>query len=335
MLCFLCGKKIGLLRSLMDQQYCSTEHRREARLASSQALRDEEDVETWAVAKLREKDKNNKGRLRPAASAGQTASIFAFLTVGALLVAAMLLPGPKPGAAFPVVSLDPSVKRGFLARARDAVGEVIRSSTPITLRETFPSGDLRTAAKGTNDWVSVQMARVNKIDDPRDWLGKKASSLKLWKNSTGLQNYQMEFQAKLEKTSLNWAWRASENGDHYGTRLAIIRPGPLPNAGLIRYSLVDGREFDRLQIPVNVTLERGIEYRVTMSVQDDHFVTYLNGQVISKWTDARIKHGGVGFFDDPDDPQKIAWVSLSERDSFLGRMLAHFSLLVVPGQPLK
>jgi hypothetical protein len=37
---------------------------------------------------------------------------------------------------------------------------------------------------------------------------------------------------------------------------------------------------------------------------------------------------------DPDDPQKVSWVSLSERDSFLGRMLAHFSLLVMPGEPL-
>ena len=27
------------------------------------------------------------------------------------------------------------------------------------------------------------------------------------------------------------------------------------------------------------------------------------------------------------------WVSLSERDSFLGRVLAHFSLIVMPGAP--
>ena len=333
MLCFLCGKKIGLLRSLMDQQYCYSEHRKEARLASSQALRDEEDVETWAVAKSRER---NKGRLRSAPSAGQTASIFAFLTVGALLVAAMLLPGPKPGAAFPAVSLDPSVKRGFFARAGDAVGEMIRSSTPITLRQTFPSGNLRAAVASVNDWATVRMASASKIDDPRDWLGKTrhSSSLRLWKSSASMHNYQMDFQGTLERTSLSWAFRASDNGNHYGAKLAILKPGPLPNAGLIRYSMVDGREFDRVQLPVPVTLERGVDYRITVSVQDDRFITYLNGRVISSWTDDRIHRGGVGFFDDPDDPQKVAWVSLSERDSFLGRMLAHFSLLLVPGEPL-
>jgi hypothetical protein len=43
-----------------------------------------------------------------------------------------------------------------------------------------------------------------------------------------------------------------------------------------------------------------------------------------------LKRGGVGFFEDQNDPQKVAWVSLSERDSFMGRMLAHFSLFIAP-----
>src|SRR3954466_11005904 len=107
MLCFLCGKRIGLFRSLVDQQYCSTDHRKEARLASAQALRDEEEIELWAVSK------NKRKPLKQGTSAGQTASIFAFLTVGGLLLAALLLPGPGPGAAFPAVSLDPAVKPGL------------------------------------------------------------------------------------------------------------------------------------------------------------------------------------------------------------------------------
>jgi len=39
----------------------------------------------------------------------------------------------------------------------------------------------------------------------------------------------------------------------------------------------------------------------------------------------------VGFFSEDDDPQKVDWVSLSERDSFLGKVLAHFSFFVMPG----
>lgn len=335
MLCFLCGKKIGLLRSLVDQQYCCAEHRREARLASALALRDEEDVESWAVARARQRE---KVKARNATSAGQTASVFAFLTVAALLVAAMLLPGPKPGAAVPAVSLDPSIKRGLFERAGDALGEMIRRSTPITLRHTFPAGRISEVAGNVSDWATLQLAGAGRIDDPRDWLGKTRAgsfSLRIWKSSTRLHNYQMEFQGRIEKNSISWAFRASENGDHYGAKLAILKPGPLPNAGLIRYSMVDGREWDRVQLPVPVTLQRGADYRIRVTVQDNHFITYLNGRVISSWTDNRIQRGGIGFFDDPDDPQRIAWVSLSERDSFLGRMLAHFSLWIAPIEPLE
>ena len=67
MLCFLCGKKIGLLRRLADQQYCCAAHRKEAKLASAQAYREEDDVEHWSV--MRSKDKK-KGSARPTATTG-------------------------------------------------------------------------------------------------------------------------------------------------------------------------------------------------------------------------------------------------------------------------
>jgi hypothetical protein len=329
MLCFLCGKKIGLFRKLVDQQYCSTAHRKESKLASAQAFREEDDLEHWSVA--RSKDKK-KGSVRPNATAGQTASIFAFLTVGGLLVAALLLPGPGPGAAFPQVSLDPSIKRGLLDRAGDAVGELVRSQSPITLHHEFRSG--------FTDWVTVSSRIAANVDDPRDWAGasrpafSRPIGLRLWERSSALQNYQMEFQGQMEGRSLSWAFRAANGSNYYATKLVIAKPGAFNNAGLVRYAVVDGRETSPVRLPLPMSLERGVDYRVRMTVQDDHFVTYLNGQVISSWSDSVLKRGGVGFFEDQNDPQKVAWVSVSERDSFMGRMLAHFSLFVVPSQPL-
>ncbi|MCU1336796.1 MAG: hypothetical protein JWO19_2377 [Bryobacterales bacterium] len=327
MLCFLCGKKIGLCRKLVDQQYCSSAHRKEARLASAQAFREEDDLEHWSTA--RSKDKK-KGSARPHATAGQTASVFAFLTVGGLLVAALLLPGPGPGAAFPQVSLDPSIKRGLVARAGDAVGELVRSQSPITLHHEFRSGFA--------DWVTVNSRGAANVDDSRDWVGASRAALshpialRLWQRSSALQNYQMEFQGQMEGHSLSWAFRASNGNNFYASKLVIARPGTFHNAGLVHYAVIDGRETGAVRLPLPVSLERGVNYRVRMTVQDDHFITYLNGQVISSWSDSVLKRGGVGFFEDQSDPQKVAWVSLSERDSFMGRMLAHFSLFVIPGR---
>jgi Tfp pilus assembly protein FimT len=333
MLCFLCGKKIGFLRSMVDQQYCSTAHRQEAGLASAQALRDEEELEPWSVAKSRNKHKSF-GRNAP--TAGQTASIFAFLTVGGLLVAALVLPGPGPGNAFPTVSLDPSVKRGLVERLSDSVGEAVRRRAPVTLHADFKGRNLTTTANNVADWATLNLrASTTQMDDPRDWIGntRPSATLKLWKRSAKLQNYQMEFQAELQQNSLSWAFRAQDASNHYATKLAITRTGPLPNASLIRYVMMNGREYDHVQLPLPVTLARGEDYRVRMTVQDNRFVTYLNGNVISSWTDDRLLRGGVGFFTDDHDPQKVEWVSVSERDSFLGRLLGHFALFVLPGEP--
>jgi hypothetical protein len=333
MLCFLCGKKIGFMRSLTDQQYCSNEHRQEARMASAQVMREEEDGETWAVERSRRKGKT---AAKPNAnSVGQNASILAFVLVGVLLIAAMVLPGPQGGvSSFPNVSADRATKQGILERAGDAMGGFLRSNAPVTLQHDFGAGSISSAAAAVSDWATVNLGTtIGKMDDARSSADSARPSLRLWKRSTTMQNYQMVFQGQLEKSSLSWAVRATDGANYYATKLAILNTAG-SNAGIIRYAVVGGKELDKTQLPLGFSLDRGKDYTINVTVQDDKIITYLNGNLISYWNDKRLVRGGVGFFDDSSDPQKVSWVSLSERDSFLGRMLAHFSLLVVPGEPL-
>lgn len=307
---------------MVDRQYCSAEHRKEARLSSSNAVREEEDDhEIWSVANTRKK------AVARNSAPSQTASVFAFLTLGALLVAMLMLPGnagPR-GGAFPTGSADPGTQQGLLTRATSSLGEIVRNSAPVTLHHDFHSG--------VSDWTVAALKTATHVDDPHDWKIPTLvapGSLRIWNRSTTLQNYQMEFQGQIEKRSLSWAFRASNAANYYAAKIVITKPGSSPNSGLIHYAMLNGHEFDRVQLPLPLTLERGADYRVRVSVQDDRFVTYLNGQAISSWTDARLKRGGVGFFADSDDEQRVSWVNLSERDSFMGRMLAHFSLFVMP-----
>lgn len=262
--------------------------------------------------------------------------MLAFLVIGGAMVAVLLAGGggAKPSAAFPSVSAETGKKPSMFSGAGSAVGDFVRGIAPVTLQQSFSGGSLTSAVSSVSDWANVTLrAGTDKMDDPRDWIGKghTVASLRLWKKSTAMQNYQMEFQGQLEKTSLSWAVRASDAGNYYATKLAIIRAGPLPNAGLIRYSMVNGKEVDRTQVPLPLTLARGTDYRIRMTVQGDRFLTFLNGKVIGSMTDKRLPRGGVGFFDDAGDPQKVAWVSVSERDSFLGRLLANFAVFVIPG----
>jgi len=326
MQCYLCGKQIGVLRSILDQQYCTTAHRREARLASAQVLREEDDEqELWSVTK-----KGNKKDIpRVGAPSGQTPAV-AILALAALVVAMILLPGGKSSAGGNVaaVTASPTRQVGLFARTSDTIGSFVRERAPVTLHHDFQTG--------MSDWVSVALNNATKVDDPHDWKTPSAPSLvlpgtlRLWAKSTSLRNYQMDFAGQIERKSLSWAFRASNPANYYGSKIEITKPGPQPNADLIHFVMLDGREHDRVQLPLPLTLEKGSEYRVRVSVQDDRFVTFLNGQVISSWSDKRLTHGGVGFFSDVDDEQQVSWVSLSERDSVLGRMLAHFGFYLLP-----
>jgi hypothetical protein len=247
-------------------------------------------------------------------------------------VAALMLmqQGNSGGTTYPpAVSLDAGLKRGFLERASSAIGEAVRSSAPVTLHHDFHSG--------LSDWSTMSLHST--VDDPRNWLTSasapdivKPGTLRLWMQSLPLHNYQMEFQGQIEKRTLNWAFRASDQNNYYASKLVITKPGPQPNASLLRYVVQNGQELERSTSPLFLTLEKGKDYRIRVSVQDDHFLTFLNGQQIGDWTDRKLRRGGIGFIADEDDPQEVAWVNVSERDSFLGRMLAHFSLFVVPGQ---
>src|SRR5437867_10181510 len=129
MMCFLCGKEIAWLRSMVDRQYCCAEHRKEARLASANVLREEEDdeQELWSVLKSRRKQGGRPG------TSSQTASVFAFLALAALLVAMLMLPMGRSsggGGAFPTGSPDPGTRQGLFARAGASIGELVRSSAP-------------------------------------------------------------------------------------------------------------------------------------------------------------------------------------------------------------
>jgi len=54
---------------------------------------------------------------------------------------------------------------------------------------------------------------------------------------------------------------------------------------------------------------------------------------VSSWTDSRLSRGGVGFFSEDGEASLLKWVSVSERDSLLGRLVSHFSLITFPTAP--
>jgi hypothetical protein len=317
--CLYCRKNIGPLRKLRDQYFCCKDHRKRYTKKSARALREAEDLygfddvqgPSWrAVTAVRPEEKSDR-------RAGLGTTIFVGITVVALVLAFSQLPhSASVRAVSPLPDTNPHPKQGGIGQM---ISNLIQTKTSGTLRDDFQSG--------LSGWEGLKSAGS-------DWATEagevRPASLRLWTPSTSLSNYELEFMGQIDRKSLDWAFRAADLHNYYATKLVITRPGSLPNAGLVRFIVLDGRERERVELPLPLTLERGVDYRVRVSVRGNRFLTSVNGQLISSWMDSRISRGGVGFFSEDGESSLLKWVTVSERDSFLARVASHFSLITVP-----
>jgi hypothetical protein len=305
---------------MKDQHFCSADHRKMFRTKSARALREAEDlfgveenqIPTWrALTVPKAEDKPEQRR------AGLGTTIFVGAAVAIVILAVSQLPHSSPAAK--AVSPLPSNSHASGGGIGQSISNLIQSQTSGTMRDDFHSG--------FSNWEGFKSGSDWKLDAGQ----VRPASLQLWKPSTSLTNYELEFMGQINHKSMDWAFRAADLHNYYATKLVITHPGPLPNAGLVRYIVLDGRERERVELPLPLTLDSGVDYRVRVSVRGDRFLTSVNGQLISSWMDNRISRGGVGFFSEDGESAMLKWVSVAERDSFLARFASHFSLITVPG----
>jgi hypothetical protein len=323
MVCRYCRKKIGAVRKLKDPHFCSDDHRKKYTSRSARAVREAEDLygvddtqlPTWrTITQAKNEDKPGRSGLSTAVFAG-LAAVFAVLALSQLPMG-----GPAVKSISPLPDTNPhSSRAGGFAQM---IGSMLESKSSGTLREDFHAG--------VANWEGFRSAGSDWAVDGGQI---RPTSLRVWKPSTSMSNYEMEFMGQIERKSIDWAFRASDVKNYYATKLIITKPGPLPNAGLVRFIVLDGRERERVELPLPLTLERGVDYRVRVSVRDGRFLTSVNGQLISSWMDNRLSRGGVGFFSEDGESALLKWVSVSERDSFLGRIVSHFSIISFPTAP--
>ena len=313
MVCLYCRKPVGFVRRIKDPNFCSDEHRQKVVSRSARALRDAEDLygpeAGWSVSRQLPEKTAKEGR------PGQATTVFALLAIAFLLVAVSDLPVTTSTYVSPLPSNGKQTSQGGLG---STIGGLVNIGSSGTVRDDFRSG--------LGNWEGLHAGGEWSIEGGY----AKPGGLRIWKRSTSLSNYEFEFMGRIERKSMDWAFRVSDPRNYYATKLTIARPGTLPNAGLVRFVVVDGRERERVELPLPLSLERGVDYRVRLIVRGNRFLTSVNNQLVSSWTDSRLNRGGVGFFAEDGEAAELKWASLSERDSLLGRIASHFTLISFP-----
>src|SRR5579884_815945 len=254
MSCLFCRRKIGPLRRLVDSNFCSSAHRQKYRANSARALREAEDLygsddelgERWRLYA------NNTSESKSSSSNPSQSSAFVVAIAVAFLLFAITRGSSDSNPQASQSGKEPEFTHSSGSGGLRKIGEAIEKRAPVTIRETFSSG--------LNKWDLPGEIRTD-LAKAGDWSFSggyvRPGKLRVWKDSESLANYDMEFVGHIEKRSMNWAFRAVDFKNYYATKLTVAPSGksnPLPNTGMVRYAVIDGKERDRVEVPLPITL---------------------------------------------------------------------------------
>jgi hypothetical protein len=304
MRCLACGKRIGILRRLVDRRYCSDEHRSLPR-KSARLLRDladrEELEEPWLISEV--------VFAEPKRPNGTLAAVGILLLACLVVLLLVVGPGSEPA------------PRGLPWPAPFGLPErferALPATPPLKLREDFHSG--------LSAWV-------NPAGGKPDWLvergGIRPGRLLLWKPTLALRNYEFAFQGEIERKAVAWVFRASDAGNYYAVKIRA-EEREAGGAAIERWVVSRGERSELVRLPLPVRLRPHEPFQVSVRVRADQFVTLVDGQVVDRWRDARHARGGVGFFTDPGEEALLRWVRIRDTSSLWERVRL-WTLILAP-----
>ena len=152
--------------------------------------------------------------------------------------------------------------------------------------------------------------------------------LGLFKPSLELRDYRVIFSAQIVKQAMGFVVRAADNRNYQAIKLVTLKPGPLPTVAVVRYAVVDGKETDRKQTILPMTVAADTVYRICLDVNDQSFTLMVQGKVVDFWSEERLKIGGAGFFSAKGEQALIQNIRISHHDDAIGRLFAALALNV-------
>jgi len=127
---------------------------------------------------------------------------------------------------------------------------------------------------------------------------RREHEISVLRPSLNLSDYRIEFQAQIENKALGWVFRAKDGKNYYVGKLEIVTPGLEPIVAVVHYPVLNGEAQQRSQSPLPIKVRLDTVYKIRFDALGDHFTTWVQDQKVDDWTDARLKTGGVGLFNE-------------------------------------
>ncbi|MBI1355917.1 MAG: hypothetical protein GC160_16375 [Acidobacteria bacterium] len=193
---------------------------------------------------------------------------------------------------------------------------VAQLSKPIRDRAAFFIVDDFT--DGVDHWLTDTKLDV----DPAGWLTVE-EGLALRGDTTNLENYRFDFDAKIQTRAVGWLVRAPDKMNYYAFKLHQSGSEKAPIYSLSRYSMIDGiKSISAASIDVPAHLARADDFnRISVRVVGDHVTTLLNGWGVDFWQDQKLPRGGVGLLADAGEEALVRKMTVSGNDDTWGLLL--------------
>ncbi len=177
--------------------------------------------------------------------------------------------------------------------------------------------------QGLDNWMSHSGSTAEWSFDQAGFV--QPGRVALYQPSLGLSDYEFQFLGAIDKGAISWVTRASDFDNCYVVKLVVLKGGPVPQMGITRYAVINGKAVDRVDTPVTFQSRTDSLYRVSMVMEGDHYSLVIQGQMIDSWNEPRLKRGGVGFFTNSGEKSRIGWVQITHQYDTLGRLFAYLA----------
>lgn len=201
-----------------------------------------------------------------------------------------------------------------------SVKQTMFDRAAVALDEDFRSG--------LDDWTTRGDATAAWSFDATGFV--RPGPLALYRPSMNLTDYQMQFLGVIDKQALSWVVRAADFDNFYVVKLMVLKSGPLPTIGVVRYAVVDGKADSRVDTIAAIDARTDMLYRVRLDVHGDDFALSVQGQMVDSWSEPRLRRGGIGFFSARGEESRLRWVQVTHQYDMLGRLCAYLAPYNVP-----
>lgn len=199
-----------------------------------------------------------------------------------------------------------------MAAADGAVREAIVKRSAVEHSDDFVGG--LEHWQGVEKWKRFPSGAVQPV------------GLGLFTPSLEMRNYLLEFSAQIQKGGVGFVVRAADEKNYQAIKLVTLKAGPLPTVAIQRFALLDGKEVNRHQTILPVTVSADTVYRVSLDVNDQSFTLMVQGQVVDFWSEEQLKAGGAGFFSAKGEKALIQNIRMSHQADTIGKLFAALAL---------